>query len=160
LGWKKRELRWKKAELAREILTNFKANQLYCDALTMLDYSGREFEISKGIVEAVEWDELPNALQAWKEPITFSDKEIYVRDCFDQLLGAFNLLEHYLRTDLLEFEDIEFPTAYYVNKMRDHWSAVGVFASHYHFKLAIDFINRFPSNEVDIETDDPVSGSQ
>jgi hypothetical protein len=144
LEWRKTELRWKKAELAREILTNFKENQRYCDALIMLDYSGREFTISEGCREQVEWHELPNALQPWHEPITFTDKEIYIRDCFDQLFDAFNLLEHYLRTDLLEFSDIEFPMAYYVQKLRERRDAVTPFIHHYHFTLAIDFINRFP----------------
>ena len=98
-----RELRWKKAQLAREILDRFHANRQFRDALIMLDWSGREFEISPSIREQVHWEELPIALRAWKEPTLFTEKEVYIRDCFDQLFDGFNLLEHYLQTRLLEF---------------------------------------------------------
>jgi hypothetical protein len=141
------ELRWKKAELARETLTACNANREFHDAVTMLDWSGREFEVSPGRREEIVWEELPAALQAWQEPVAFTEKEVYIRDCFDQLFDGMDTLEHYLRTDLLDFADVQFPMAYHVEKLREHWSAVSVFINHYDHRLALAFVNRFPVGE-------------
>jgi hypothetical protein len=140
---RQQELRWKKAQLAREILNNLKTNPRFHDALVMLDWSGREYEISSGIKEEVSWEELPGALRAWSEEIEFSDKEVYIRDCFDELFDGLNILEHYLRTDFLEFEDVNFPLAYYMGKLHERIAALDVYLTHYDFQLAAAFIQRY-----------------
>jgi hypothetical protein len=139
------ELRWKKAQLAREILDKLHSNRRFHDALVMLDWSGREFEVSPGQVQEIRWEDLPTALRAWQDPISFDEKEIYIRDCFDDLFDGLNLLEHYLGTDLLDFRDVEFPMAYHIAKLRERSDAVTVFINHYGYRLAVAFIERFPA---------------
>jgi hypothetical protein len=139
-----RELRWNKAQLAREILDKLHSNKRFHDALVMLDWTGRDYEIAPGQLQEIRWEDLPTALRAWHEPISFDEKEVYIRDCFDDLFDGFNLLEHYLRTDLLDFDDVEFPMAYHVGKLRERWDAVSVFINHYGFRRAVAFVDRFP----------------
>jgi hypothetical protein len=150
-----RELRWKKAQLARDILDKLLSNKRFRDALIMLDWTGREFEILPNQKQQIRWEDLPGALRAWTEPIEFDEKEVYIRDCFDELFDGMNLLEHYLRTDLLDFADIEFPMAYHVAQLRKQWDAVNTFVSHYGNRLARDFVARFPT--VELVTDRPTS---
>lgn len=139
-----RELRWRKAELARDIISSLFANVQLHNAFVMVDWSGRDFEIAPGRRETIYWEDLPGALRHWVEPVEFNDKEIYIRDCFDELFDGLNLLEHYLRTDLLEFEDVEFPMAYYIGQLKRRGDAVRVFMDHYGNGLARGFIHRFP----------------
>jgi len=139
-----RELRWKKAELAREIVDKLYSSKRFHDALIMVDWTGREYEIAPGNVQEINWGDLPGALRLWEEPISFDEKEIYIRDCFDELFDGLNLLEHYLRTDLLDFKDVEFPMAYYVGKIIERHEAVAEFMNHYGYRLAKSFVERFP----------------
>ncbi len=138
-----RELRWKKAELAREIIDKLHSNKRLRDALVMVDWTGREFEISPGERKEISWDDLPGALRPWEEPISFDEKEVYIRDCFDELFDGLNLLEHYLRTDLLDFEDVKFPMAYYIGKLKERGDAVRTFMNHYGNRQAKAFVERF-----------------
>src|SRR5262245_30966891 len=93
--------------------------------------------------------DLPGALRPWKEPLSFDDKQVYIRDCFDELFDGLNLLEHYLKTDLLAFEDVEFPMAYYIGTLRERGGAVSTFMNHYGNRLAKAFVERFPERPVD-----------
>jgi hypothetical protein len=134
-----------RAQLAREILDKLRGNQRFRDALVMLDWTGREFEIEPGRREEIRWEDLVDALRPWQEPMSFTEKEIYIRDCFDELFDGFNLLEHYLRTDLVEFSDIEFPLSYYIVQLRTRWDAVSPFINHYGNTLALALVQRFPA---------------
>jgi hypothetical protein len=139
-------LRWKKAQLAREIFDRFDANRRLTDAVTMLDWTGREFEILPGQRVEIRWEDLPDALRRWQPPISFDHKQVYIRDCFDELFYGMSQLEHSLRTGLLDFADLEFPMSYTVGKIRQQWlwAAVAVFLNEYDYDLASAFIKRFP----------------
>jgi len=139
-----RELRWKKVELAREIIDKLYASKRFHDALTMVDWTGRDYEVAPNNVQQVVWEDLPSALRLWEEPIAFDEKEVYIRDCFDELFDGLNLLEHYLRTDLLDFNDVEFPMASYIGKIVERGDDVSRFMNHYGYRLAKAFIERFP----------------
>jgi hypothetical protein len=139
-----RELRWRKAELAREIIGKLHASKRFHDALVMVDWTGRDYEVSPGNVKEIKWEDLPAALRLWEEPISFDEKEVYIRDCFDELFDGLNLLEHYLRTDLLDFKDVEFPMAYYIGKVVERGDDIAGLMNHYGYRLAKAFIERFP----------------
>jgi hypothetical protein len=139
------ELRWKKAQLAREILESLRTRR-FRDATLMLDWTGRDYGSGSNERVTVFWEDLPGALRVWnkEDPISFNEKEVYVRDCFDDLFDAMNSLEHYLQTGLLDFADVQFPMEYHVDNLRYHWNAVEKYISHYGNKLASQFIQRFP----------------
>jgi len=138
------DLRWRKAILAKEMLEKQSANRLWRDAARMLDYSGRTYEVCAGDFRVVAFEDLGPALRPWRTGTSFTPTEVFIRDCFDEFLDGLELLEHYLRTGLVEFVDIEFPMGYHVAKMRQHWGAVGRFAAEYNYVLALAFAERFP----------------
>jgi hypothetical protein len=137
------ELRWKKAQLARETLRELKSDAHFSDALSMLDWSGKEYEVSPGRHERVFWEDLEDALRIWEEPTGFTDKQVYIRECFDALYEGFDTFEHYLRAGLLEFEDVGFLMLYYVKRLSERTAAVQIFMREYEYELAAAFIERY-----------------
>ena len=138
------ELRWKQAQLAREVLNSFFSNKFVRDATIMLDWYGREFEIGPNKKAEIVWADLPVALRTWGGPqVPFDDTQVYIRDCFDALFDGLELIEHYLRTGLLDFSDVQFPMAYHVKKLREHWNAMEPFMNRYGYSLALAFVDRF-----------------
>jgi hypothetical protein len=136
------ELRWKKASLARDTLVALKTNAKVIDALTMLDWTGREYEVGKGLRDTVTWGEIERALRPHDSTSDFADKEVYVRDCFDNLLDGIEEIEH-LQIGLIEFEDVRYPLAYYIKKLNEHQSAVSRYIEFYDYKRAAALIARF-----------------
>ncbi|HSD52136.1 MAG TPA: hypothetical protein VLG48_12085 [Candidatus Methylomirabilis sp.] len=136
---RREELRWRKAELAREILSEFRQNPRVQSAETILDWTGRSFEVAPGKSETISWEEMRRAL-CTTDVMNFSTMEAFVRDCFDSLFGA---LEHYLRTGLVQFEDVEFPLEYTVTKLRLLDEAAKSLVTTYGYDLVPSFIGRF-----------------
>lgn len=139
---RREELSWRKAELARKILSELRADSRIQNALQMLDWTGRDYQIASDQWKPVTWDEMVNALRI-TDIMTFDDKDAFVRDCFDSLFDALEQVEHYLRTGLLEFRDVEFPLEYHVEKLRDFENAVRPFMKQYGYDLALAFVDRF-----------------
>lgn len=137
------EMRWRKAELAKSILDKFESDNHIRDAMTMLDWSGREYETAKDIRKTIMWEDLAPALRIHDAQTRFTDKEVYIRDCFDGLFGAMELMEHYLRTKLLDFADVRFPMKYTVDKIRGYHDVVSKFLKEYGYELAPEFLARF-----------------
>lgn len=137
------ELRWKNASLARDILVGLKENPKVIDAMTMLDWTGREYEVRTGRKESITWNEMEAALRPHDESSDFTQKEVHIRDCFDKLLNGLEEVEHYLRLGLIEFEDVRYPLAYYIKKLKEHESAVRQFIEFYEFERAVTFIAKF-----------------
>src|SRR5947207_2411563 len=49
------ELRWKKANLARDVIVALKGDPQVRDALQMLDWTGRVYEVHEGVRDTVTW---------------------------------------------------------------------------------------------------------
>jgi hypothetical protein len=134
------ELRWRKASLAREVLDKLWNDPYSADAMLMLDWSGRQYKIDEGITEEISEAETWRALRT--EPLDFNTKESYVRDCFDTFFGMMETTEHYLRINLLVFEDVEFPFNYFAGKLAKRGEVVELFLTKYEYRRAIAFLNR------------------
>lgn len=139
---RREELRWRKAQLAREVLKGIRDNPAIRGAGLMLDWTGREFEILPGIRASITWPEMDHALRT-RSNGGFSDKEAFVRDCFDSLFDALEQVEHYLRTGLIEFEDVGFPLEYYVAQLRERGDVIYPFLTEYGYDLGKPFLERF-----------------
>jgi len=138
------ELRWRKAQLAREILKEIRASTLVQHACLMLDWTGREYEITPGHFEAITWDDMDKALRT--NNLTFTDKEVHIRDSFDALFDGLEQLEHHLRTNLIALEDIRLPLEYYIAKIAGRKTTMEDFWSAYGYDLAGPFVQRFADN--------------
>lgn len=107
-----RELRWKQAELAREMVTKMLADDGW-KAMEMMDWEdeGREYEIN-GQKEKVN----ANTVYAALEKRESTDKDRYIIDRLDRTFFLVSQLESAVRSDLVKFEDVRFPLSWYAAK--------------------------------------------
>jgi len=107
-----RELRWKQAELAREMVNKMMADEGW-KAMEMMDWEdeGREYEIN-GHKEKVN----ANAVYAALESDESTDKDRHIIDRLDRTFFLVSQLESAVRSDLVRFEDVKFPLSWYATK--------------------------------------------
>jgi hypothetical protein len=137
------ELRWQQAKLGKKINDEFQDNPNAGVALLLLDYADTEpyrfksrmdedIQVTKHEVLQVLSD-LTSAEQTKRKPPRvlktandFSSTENMHREskltravgqCFDSMLYYFAQFEHYLEIGLLQFEDLEFPSRYYIDRI-------------------------------------------
>jgi hypothetical protein len=107
-----RELRWKQAELAREMVNKMMEDEGW-KAMEMMDWEdeGREYEIN-GHKEKVN----ANAVYAALEKSESTDKDRYIIDRLDRTFFLVSQLESAVRSDLVRIEDVRFPLSWYAAK--------------------------------------------
>ncbi len=107
-----RELRWKQAELAREMVTKMMEDEGW-KAMEMMDWDdeGREYEIN-GRKEKVN----ANAVYAALEKSESTDKDRYIIDRLDRAFFLVSQLESAVRSELVKIEDVRFPLSWYAAK--------------------------------------------
>jgi len=113
---RERELRWKQANLGREIIDEiFDPKSFAGIALDMLDYApfGRSF----GAIPAdnddkiVRMDDIKRALDLTN--VSMTKKDIYIRECFEWMFYYLERLAYFVEIELLTIEDVRFPLEYY-----------------------------------------------
>jgi hypothetical protein len=136
------QLRWQQAELARQIIEKLSDKPKARSAMRMLDWAdGREFEVKTGKLEMITGGDMVAGLRT--KDLIFNDKETFVRDSFDELFDGFQLIEHYLRIQLIRFDDVKEPLGYYVHRLDEHRDAVNNYLRVFDYGLAHAFIERF-----------------
>ena len=107
-----RELRWKQAELAREMVNKMVADDGW-QAMEMLDWEdeGREYEIN-GRKEKIN----AAAVYAALEKDVSTDKDRHIIDRLDRTFFLVSQLEAAVRSDLVKIEDVKFPLSWYASK--------------------------------------------
>jgi hypothetical protein len=107
-----RELRWKQAEVAREMVTKMMADEGW-KAMEMMDWDdeGREYEIN-GHKEKIN----ANAVYAALEKSESTDKDRHIVDRLDRAFFLVSQLESAVRSDLVRIEDVRFPLSWYAAK--------------------------------------------
>jgi hypothetical protein len=86
-------------------------------AMAMVDWSNQVLQVESGERVRITRDEVFTALRSSEQDLSFSSKEVFVRDCFDSLLDALQRLEHYISTRLIDYKDVEYPLAYIVEEL-------------------------------------------
>ena len=104
---------WKKTELAHKILNEMFGDKRCVRAMRMVDWE-RSFPIGDK-PERITRDDVVGALRI--QNTVFSQKEMFIRDCFDTLLDHLQMLEHYVDIGLVRFEDIRYPLRYSVEEL-------------------------------------------
>jgi len=137
------ELRWKQANLGRELVEKMLDADDAASALQMLDWGdqGHEYEIKKGQKVKIDIGDVPHALRL--DESHKSDKDVYIRECFDALFFHVNQLERSLRTNVLRFEDVQFPLNYYAEKMLGRKEVFEEYMKKFGDKEALAFFQRY-----------------
>ena len=107
-----RELRWKQAEMAREMVNKMVSDEGW-KAMEMMDWDdeGRDYEIN-GHKEKVN----ANAVYSALEKSESTDKDRYIIDRLDRAFFLVSQLESAVRSDLVKIEDVRFPLSWYAAK--------------------------------------------
>lgn len=107
-----RELRWKQAELAREMVNKMLSDDGW-KAMEMMDWEdeGREYEIN-GHKEKLN----VNAVYTALEKSESTDKDRFIIDRLDRSFFLVSQLETAVRSDLVRLEDVKFPLSWYAAK--------------------------------------------
>jgi hypothetical protein len=141
---RKSELRWRQANAAKEIIDDMHCNSLAKNAVTMLDWSegkhGCEFKEGKIIEISYLKDVIP-ALQKTQQDCSETDQDIAY--CFDWFFYFIDRIEHYIRTSLIEFEDVKDVFKPYNQKIKKHKQVFEDFMSAHSYELASNFWKRY-----------------
>ena len=137
---RERELRWRQAEAGKRLLDELEASGKAQAALGMLDWDGIEYEIAPGKSAEIWESDYLKALRIW--PLNFDDKEVFIRNAFDELFGHMAVCEHHLQAQLVLFEDIRFPYDYYVPTLNRNQTVFEEFLDFYQLHLARQFLGR------------------
>jgi hypothetical protein len=136
------ELRWRQAQAGKQLNDEMLSDQPAKSALEMLDWDGREFEIAPAGTGPIRKSEWRSALRT--SNTDFSGKEMFVRDCFDNLLYFMGIMEHHIRRGLVVFEDVAYPLEYYIGIMNLDRGIFVRYMEAYGFARSVSFLERFP----------------
>lgn len=137
-----REQQWRKAGLAREMLKEMLTDPRATDAMLMLDWGSREYDVDD-VWMTITKEEVLEALRIEDE--VFEDHEVYVRDCFDAFFGTMQMTQYNIDIDLVNRSDVDYPFSYYASKMQDDKEAFLKFLTKYRYDLALKFLDTFRS---------------
>jgi hypothetical protein len=138
------EHRWNQAKLAMELIDDMLSDPQAFDALRMIDWDSRTYQVGKDHEEKIGTGEVHDALDV-RNNSNLSPAGVYVRESFDRLFYHLGKLERAIDSDLVRFEDVDSPLDYYVPIFR---SKYGDAAPQYMKQLgdrdAMGLLERFP----------------
>jgi hypothetical protein len=143
---RERELRWKQAESGKRIIDEIFHEPGSNAATLMLDSWHRSYDID-GKETKIAWQDVISALNV--ESFQHEDKRaIFVRDCFDLLFYYLDGFEHFIQAGLTTFEDVRFPTEYYIDMMAEDEKEKAIIIAYIReckYRQIWQFLDRFPS---------------
>jgi hypothetical protein len=113
LSQRAREHRWNQAKLAMESVDAMLSDRQAFDAMRMIDWSERKYEISSGKTELITSQDVRHALDI-RNNAGLSPSGVYVRETFDRLFHHLGKMERALKSGLITFDDVRSPLTYYV----------------------------------------------
>lgn len=134
------ELRWRRAQAGASLVEKMLADKDAGDAMTMLDWSSRKFEIGDALM-IISHKDFPDALRDSRG--TFDAKEVFIRDVFDDLFFHLARFEQAVRVDLVTLDDVSLPISYYIAEMAKQRHTFEAYLRAFH-PLALAFVERFP----------------
>ena len=144
---RKRDLRWRQAEMAKQFVDEILGHLEARAALKMLDWDGLKYKTSEGETTQPITHQIRRAsLRTVNTVFGPDDDGPFIRDAYDSLFDFLERLEHFIRIDLIRFEDVAPVLKYYVKKMalHDEREVIKGFLDGYGFTLAAAFLERFP----------------
>lgn len=124
-GLSQRELehRWNQAKLAMEFVDAMLSDPQAFDAMRMIDWSQRKYEISSSKTKLITSQEVRDALDI-RNNAGLSPSGVYVRESFDRLFHHLGKMERSLNSGLITFDDVRSPLSYYVPILTKKYGAV------------------------------------
>jgi hypothetical protein len=148
---REKELRWKQAAAARELLDELFDWPDAWVALQMLERDGREFTTPQSTRIRVNSADYRAALSKRGDKIDRNEQ--YLRDCFDSLFYYFGLFEHYIMRGLVEYADLASPIHYYLRRLTAQLDVVIPYLEDYDFDRTQQFLARVSSERRGLRKD-------
>jgi hypothetical protein len=136
---KAKENRIRQALAARDMLKDLFASAKARAALQMLDWSGRSYSDGDHTFE-VHATDLGDALRT--DRLSFDHKQIFIRDCFEELFDRIEQLQHFVNIGLLHFDDVALPLEYYARKIVADLPSFEPFLLEYGYPNAHELLTR------------------
>ena len=133
------ELRWKKAQLAKEILDEIDKDSLIQNAKDLIDRHVYKYKVNERHMETITHEEVLNYLKKDGD----SSKEKFIEECLGKFFQKLERIEHFIVINLIDFDDICDPLYWWVKKMSEFRSDYEIFFQRYEYGQAVNFLNRF-----------------
>jgi hypothetical protein len=132
---RERDLLWKQAGEAKVLLDDMEEDSQADAAMIMLDWTGRQFQVSPRKKQVVTWNDVYRALRT-KDTVSFKPVDVYVRDCFDHLFYHLNRIGLAEVNGLVRVDDVRFPITYLLQRMKRRWPVFESFLHAYGYEMA------------------------
>jgi hypothetical protein len=138
---RERDLRWRQAEVGKSLNDEMQTDTRAWPALQMLDSERRDYLIADGHTTSVSREDVRRAL----DPTRYvqSEKDDFIRDCFDTLFYFMALMHHYIDTSLISEEDVAYPLEYYVPLLAKMHREVSAYLSEYNLWRTHAYLQRY-----------------
>jgi len=138
------ELRWKRANAAKQLLDDIHNHELAKHAVHMLDWTkgAAIYEVSEGQKERISYDDVLRSLSK-NQTENVEPKDVYIRDCFDWFFYRIDRIEHYIRRGLIEFEDVKDVFKVYAREIAKHEQVYKGFLEFHEYDSAREFFSRY-----------------
>lgn len=130
------ELRWRKASAANDLLNTFYGDPVFRNAMLMLDWDNRPFEVGdKTIVIAREdiWAALA------RPPVPFDDKTLFIRTAIDRFFEAFDRIGHAIKIGMMTNSDVNFALEFYIGVLAKRRLVVETYMIDLGFGQALEY---------------------
>jgi hypothetical protein len=140
------ELRWKRAQAAKEVLHDIHSDHRASAAVTMLDWTdgSHDYEIGDGKRVLISYKDVKKAMTEdsakCKDP-----RDIYIRDCFDWFLYHIDRVEHYIDTHYIDFIDVQTVFRAYALKLLKDLPVYELMIETRGYSGCVQFLNRYKS---------------
>jgi len=118
---RRREFRHKQAMFAKELVKEVFQDKKARAALKMLDWLRSHYEDEQGRKYEIRRAEIQSALRTTEEVLSgreaLSDKDVFIRTCFESLYDHFEELENLIKVEIINFDDIETAFRYYMIRL-------------------------------------------
>jgi len=137
------ELRWKRAEAARDLIKEIHEESFAMAAIKMLDHTDQSRRYSVGdLTLTLSANDVLKALALSSVDAT-SESELYVRDCFDWLYYHMGRLEHFIVTGYIDFIDVASVFRCYCEKIVNHLDCHRSLVEERQYIDTLSFLRRF-----------------
>lgn len=136
------ELRWKQANVAKQLLDELFSHDYSENAVLMLDWNKgkREYAIGNESM-VISYPDVLTALDK-EQSDSLSEKEMYIRECFDFFFYFVDRIKHFIDINLTSIDDVKGPLKPYARKIKAHRELYDNFMAAQEYEYAKEFLRQ------------------
>ena len=136
---REKEQRWRMAGAANDLLASFYADPVFRNAMLMLDWDDRPFEVAPGVVVTISRADLWKALE--RPPLPFDAKNLFIRTAMDRMFEAFDRIGHSISVGVMTGDDIHYAFEFFIRVLAQQRTIVELYMKELGFEQALEFFN-------------------